>query len=364
MAFRQCAVENMGLSDFWRGRRVFLTGQSGFKGAWLSLWLERLGAEVTAIALPPSTVPSLYALAAPWPDSHHLADIRDRDRLAAHLSRSGAEIVIHMAAQALVRASYTDPTETFSSNIMGTVSLMDAVRQTASVKAVLVITSDKVYSNDGTQRAFSEDDALGGNDPYSASKACTELVCRSYAHSFLSESGVTVATARAGNVIGGGDWAQDRLVPDFIRALERGAPVQLRYPAAVRPWQHVLEPLGGYLTYVQALVERRDTHRPPTSLNFGPPTERFATVANLAEALGHGFGHSRIWEQAPGQWESEAPFLMLDSTLAAKALGWRPLLDTHQTVDWTVAWYREQRNGANMRAFTQQQIAAYEELMA
>ncbi|MCB2013676.1 MAG: CDP-glucose 4,6-dehydratase [Sphingobium sp.] len=357
-------MENMGLADFWKGRRVFVTGQSGFKGAWLCLWLERLGAQVTAVALPPPSEPSLYALAGPWPDSYHFTDIRDRHALADHLRKSEAEIVIHMAAQALVRPSYADPDETFSTNVMGTVSVLDAVRDAPTVKTVLVVTSDKVYANDGAGRAFVESDPLGGKDPYSASKACTELVCASYAHSFMDERGVTLATARAGNVIGGGDWAQDRLVPDFIRALEQGAPLKLRYPDAVRPWQHVLEPLGGYLTYAQALTEGDGAAALPAALNFGPQAQDFATVAELADALGKGFALERAWEQAPGQWASEAPFLTLDSTLAAEALGWRPHLDRQQTVDWTVAWYRAHRDGADMRAFTERQIADYEEMMA
>jgi len=353
----------MGLRDFWRGRRVFLTGQTGFKGAWLSLWLGRLGGEVTAVALPPAPSSSLYSLAGPWPESHHVADIRDGQALAAQLRQSEAEIVIHMAAQALVRLSYADPADTFATNIMGTVNLLDAVRSAASVRTVLVVTSDKVYANDGAGRAFAEGDALGGKDPYSASKACTELVCRSYADSFLNERGVTVATARAGNVIGGGDWAEDRLVPDFIRALERGMPVQLRYPDAVRPWQHVLEPLSGYLAYAQALAEGGGSASLPIALNFGPRTQDFMTVAELAEALGRSCGLERAWEQAPGKWESEAPLLMLDSTLAAQTLDWRARLDREQTIDWTVDWYRAHRDGADMRAFTLRQIAAYEEMM-
>lgn len=364
MAFRRGAVEDMGLNGFWRGRRVFLTGQSGFKGAWLSLWLERLGAQVTAVALPPQTDPSLYALAGPWPESHHVADIRDAQALAAHLRQAEAEIVIHMAAQALVRPSYAAPADTFATNIMGTVNLLDAVRGADSVRTVLVVTSDKVYANDGAGHAFAEGEPLGGKDPYSASKACTELVCESYAHSFLGARGVALATARAGNVIGGGDWAEDRLVPDFIRALECGAPVRLRYPQAVRPWQHVLEPLGGYLAYAQALTESGGAVSLPTALNFGPRSHDFMTVAELAEALGRCFGLERAWEQAPGNWESEAPVLMLESALAADTLGWRARLDRQQTVDWTVDWYRAHRDGADMRAFTLRQIAAYEERVA
>lgn len=364
MEFRQGALESMGLSEFWHGRRVFVTGHTGFKGAWLCLWLERLGAEVAAVALEPGSSPSLYRLAAPWSGTHRIADIREAGPLAACLQASGAEIVIHMAAQALVRPSYADPAGTFATNVMGTVNLLEAVRATPSVTTVLVVTSDKVYANDGLARPFEESDPLGGGDPYSSSKACTELVCRSYAKSFLHERGVALATARAGNVIGGGDWAQDRLVPDFVRALQRGQPVELRYPGAVRPWQHVLEPLGGYLTYARALVQRASDPALPAALNFGPDPQDFATVAELAEELGHGFGMGIAWRQAPGTWQAEAPVLTLNSALAADVLDWHPRLNRGQTVDWTVAWYQAHRQGADMREFSLSQIAAYEELMA
>ncbi|MET0366235.1 MAG: CDP-glucose 4,6-dehydratase [Sphingobium sp.] len=352
----------MALTDFWRGRRVFLTGHTGFKGAWLSLWLERLGASVSAIALPPQTSPSLYALLSPWGDAdHHVGDIRDAAALAAAMQAFAPEIVIHMAAQALVRPSYDDPAETFSTNVMGTVSLLDAVRHSPSVRAVLVVTSDKVYANDGSARAFVEGDPLGGADPYSSSKACTELVCRSYFKSFLRDRGVALATARAGNVIGGGDWAVDRLVPDFISALEAGQPVQLRYPDAVRPWQHVLEPLGGYLAFAEALA-RTGGEGLPDALNFGPDPQAFATVAELAEELGHAFGvEDHAWERAPGEWQAEAPVLTLSSALAGDVLGWHPRLDRGRTIEWTADWYKAYRDGTDMRDFTLHQIADYEE---
>ena len=363
MELRQGALEGMGLNSFWQSRRVFVTGHTGFKGAWLSLWLERLGAEVSALALAPATSPSLYAMAGQWRGEHHIADIRDGAALSGVLQQAEPEIVIHMAAQALVRPSYADPAGTYATNVMGTVNLLDAVRSTPSVRTVLVVTSDKVYANDGQPKAFVESDPLGGSDPYSNSKACTELVCQSYAKSFLREQGVVLATARAGNVIGGGDWAEDRLVPDFIRALEKGEPVMLRYPEAVRPWQHVLEPLGGYLTYACALTEAGDATL-PDALNFGPDAQDFATVAELADQLGRGFGLERSWEQAPGAWAKEAPFLMLNSARAGDVLGWRPCLDRGQTVEWTVSWYDAHRRGADMREFTLRQIAAYEERMA
>lgn len=365
MEFRQGTLEDMGLTDFWQGRRVFVTGQTGFKGAWLSLWLERLGARVSALALAPETAPSLYQILSPWTDAdHHLGDIRDAVALTARLQQAEPEIVIHMAAQALVRRSYADPASTYATNVMGTVNLLEAVRKTPTVRTVLVITSDKVYANDGRGQAFRESDPLGGSDPYSSSKACTELLCRSYAKSFLKEDGIVLATARAGNVIGGGDWAQDRLVPDFVRAMGQGEPVQLRYPEAVRPWQHVLEPLGGYLDFAQALTNGSASGDLPDALNFGPAAQDFATVAELAQDLGNSFGIGRAWEHAPGTWQPEAPVLMLDSTLAGERLEWHPRLDRRQTIEWTAAWYKAHRDGADMRDFTLRQIAAYEDLKA
>lgn len=357
------------MSGFWQGRRVFVTGHTGFKGAWLGLWLERLGARVSALALAPDTSPSLYELLSPWPGAdHQIGDIRDGAGLAARLRQAAPEVVIHLAAQALVRRSYDDPVGTFATNVLGTVHLLEAVRQVPSVRTVLVITSDKVYANDGQGRAYEEPDPLGGADPYSSSKACTELVCRSYAKSFLRDRGVALATARAGNVIGGGDWAKDRLVPDFVRALDRGTPVPLRYPAAVRPWQHVLEPLAGYLAYARALTEGAPPHALadllPDALNFGPAPQDFATVAGIAGELGRAFGLARAWEPAPGTWPAEAPVLTLTSARAGTALGWQPRLDRRQTIEWTAAWYKAYRDGADMRAFSLQQIAAYEEAAA
>ncbi|HEY6870063.1 MAG TPA: CDP-glucose 4,6-dehydratase [Novosphingobium sp.] len=352
----------MGLTDFWQGRRVFVTGHTGFKGAWLCLWLERLGARVSALALAPETSPSLYAVLSPWTGAdHHCGDIRDPAGLAARLTRAEPEVVIHLAAQALVRRSYADPTDTYATNVMGTINLLEAVRQTPSVRTVLAVTSDKVYANDGRGRAFTEPDRLGGADPYSSSKACAELVCQSYAKSFLQEAGIVLATARAGNVIGGGDWAGDRLVPDFVRALDQGVPVQLRYPDATRPWQHVLEPLAGYLAYARALTEAGATGSMPLALNFGPAPQDFATVAELTEELGRGFGADRSWVRAAGEWQAEAPVLTLNSALAATALGWLPRLQRGQAIEWTAAWYRAHRDGADMREFSLRQIAAYEE---
>ena len=354
----------MELAHFWRGRRVFLTGHTGFKGAWLCLWLERLGADVSAVALAPETSHALYGRLGPWPSARHRTqDIRDLSELRPIVCEASPEIVIHMAAQALVRPSYDDPVTTFETNVMGTVNVLEAVRGCSSVKTVLVVTSDKVYANGGYGKPFAESDKLGGADPYSASKACAELVCESYRASFLEKQGVRLATARAGNVIGGGDWATDRLIPDFMRALEQGTPIALRYPAAIRPWQHVLEPLAGYLMYAQALTER-PVGALPWALNFGPDETSFATVADVAETLGTASGAAPSWVQAPGSHAREATILKLDSALASHNLGWRPRLMLREALDWTATWYADDRNGADMRAVSLSQIAAYEERMA
>ncbi|WP_183746497.1 CDP-glucose 4,6-dehydratase [Rhizobium sp. BK196] len=354
----------MGLTDFWNGRRVFLTGHTGFKGSWLSLWLEKLGAEVAAVSLEPETSPSLYARLSPWNgQGHHIADIRDAAAFKQRLIDFEPEIVIHMAAQALVRRSYENPTETFATNVMGTANVLDAVRDTPSVRTVLVVTSDKVYANNGSGVPFIESDTLGGKDPYSNSKACTELVVQSYRDSFFKGRDISVATVRAGNVIGGGDWSKDRLIPDFIRAFESSQPIQLRYPQAIRPWQHVLEPLGGYLAFAEALTVS-DEAELPDALNFGPDPQSFATVADLAEALGLAHGVNDVWKQAPGAHLPEAPALTLSSALALSTIGWRPRLSLQQTIDWTAAWYKANREGADMRAFSLGQIAAYEEAIS
>lgn len=354
----------MGLTDFWNGRRVFLTGHTGFKGSWLSLWLEKLGAEVAAVSLEPETSPSLYARLSPWNgQGHHIADIRDAAAFKQRLTDFEPEIVIHMAAQALVRRSYENPAETFATNVMGTANVLDAVRETPSVRTVLVVTSDKVYANNGSGVPFIESDTLGGKDPYSNSKACTELVVQSYRDSFFKGCDISVATVRAGNVIGGGDWSRDRLIPDFIRAFESHQPILLRYPQAIRPWQHVLEPLGGYLAFAEALT-LSDEKELPEALNFGPDPQSFATVCELADALGLAHGVKDVWKQAPGTHLPEAPALTLSSALALSAIGWRPRLSLQQTIDWTAAWYKANREGADMRAFSLGQIAAYEEAIS
>lgn len=341
---------------------MFLTGHTGFKGSWLTLWLERLGATVAAVSLEPDTYPSLYSNIYPHGSRYHYcADICDEESIRRFMVEFKPEIVIHMAAQALVYRSYNDPRGTFLTNVIGTVSVLEAIRATASVRTVIVVTSDKVYANDGGGAPFTESDVLGGKDPYSTSKACTELVCQSYRDAFFSDRDIRLATVRAGNVVGGGDWSKDRLVPDCLRAIESGEPIRLRSPEAIRPWQHVLEPLDGYLRFARALTERPNDGL-PTALNFGPEPTSFATVSQVATAIGATHNVENVQVVGEDKRFLEATILTLNSDLANHILGWRPRLNFSQTIDWTVAWYRAHRAGADMRAFTLSQIASYEEM--
>jgi len=343
---------------FWDGRRVLLTGHTGFKGAWLALWLQQLGARVSALALPPDTEPSLYRLAEVEVEREVLSDLGEPAAIGELAAETRPSIVIHMAAQALVLRSYRDPLGTFRSNVLGTANLLDAVRRVPAVDAVLVVTSDKVYANTGEGRPFTEDDRLGGRDPYSASKACAELITASFRGSFFGgEDAPRVATARAGNVIGGGDWSPDRLVPDIIRARTRGTPIVLRYPEAVRPWQHVLEPLAGYLMMAQAMVE--GAIAPPLSLNFAPACANFRSVAQLVEAFDTAFGGGSGWVASEGEHHYEAGLLTLSAERAETQLGWRPQLDFPETVGWTADWYRHFWHQGDLRRVTLDQIEAY-----
>jgi len=346
---------------FWRNRRVLLTGHTGFKGAWLSLWLEELGADVVGLALPPDTEPALYSLVAPVMGLRsRVGDIRDPVIVAEVVAQARPQIVIHMAAQALVRRSYRLPVETFSTNVLGTALLLDRLRAVDGLQAVLVITTDKVYHHDGDAHPFAEHDRLGGADPYSASKAAAELITASMGASFLTKAGVAVATARAGNVIGGGDWSEDRLIPDIWRAVTAGEPLRLRHPHATRPWQHVLEPLAGYMRYAERLAGGAD---PPRTLNFGPPPGDVASVADVADAMLDAM-HAKIrWIPDGGDQPEEAQHLTLDPTLAKRSLGWRPRLDARQAVQWTADWYRAVASGTPARTVTLDQIARYEALL-
>ncbi len=360
MGFRRRPLEDVVVTpSFWRGRRVFLTGHTGFKGAWLALWLHKLGAEVSGYALLPPTQPSLFEGARISElVTSIMADIRDLPRLTAALRDANPELVFHLAAQALVRRSYADPIETFSSNLMGTVNLLDAMRSCPSVRAAVVVTSDKCYENRGLERGYVETDPLGGFDPYSSSKACAEIATAAYRRSFFGD-GPAVATARAGNVIGGGDWAIDRLVPDAVRAYCSGQPVRLRYPYATRPWQHVLDPLAGYLLLAEKLLEGEVCAE---AWNFGPADDHVAPVAQVVEALARKWGRDRAWEQDSGRHPHEAQLLGLDAGKAHTRLGWAPHLDMAQTIDWTAEWYLAWHDGADMRQVSELQLDRYRNL--
>lgn len=353
--------------DFWRGRRVFLTGHTGFKGGWLALWLSSLGAKVTGYALPPPTDPSLFELTRLHElVDHEVGDIRDPQPLTAAMRRAAPEVVIHMAAQPIVRASYDAPADTFATNVLGTAHVLDAVRASPGVRAVVVVTSDKCYENREWHWGYREDEAMGGADPYSASKGCTELVAASYRRSFFpadryDQHGVALATVRAGNVVGGGDWAADRLVPDAMQAFSRGETLTLRYPGAVRPWQHVLEPLAGYLA-----VARRLAAEGPAwgeGWNFGPGEEGERTVAAVVERLAALWGDGARWAVTGEPQPHEARFLKLDCSKARARLGWRPRLDFAATLALAVDWRRAYVEGGDMRATTLAQIAGYAQML-
>jgi len=344
---------------FWAGRRVLLTGHTGFKGGWLALWLQELGAEVYGYALPAPVEPSLWQvarLAERVPGT--LADIRDAQRVAEVVAAFRPEVVLHLAAQPLVRESYRVPADTYATNVMGTVNLLDALGRSDSVRAVLVVTSDKCYENREWLWPYRESDGLGGHDPYSSSKACVELLCASWRESFLRESGVALATARAGNVIGGGDWSVDRLLPDILRAWQAGQSLTLRFPQAVRPWQHVLEPLHGYLRLAQALVEQGQAVA--SAWNFGPDNEGLVSVGELVQRLAQYWPGQAPWTvEATGQ-PHEAGLLALDSSQARARLGWRPLWTLQQAIERTLDWHQAWQAGEDMQTFSRTQIAAYQ----
>ena len=343
---------------FWRGRRVFLTGHTGFKGGWLSLWLSAMGADVQGFALPPPTEPSLFREARlDTVVAHTVGDIRDGAALAAAIHRFGPDIIIHMAAQPLVLHSYQQPVETYATNVMGTVHLLEAARSCTTAQVTLIITSDKCYDNRDSLWGYREPDPMGGHDPYSNSKACAELVTAAYAGSFFAALGRALASVRAGNVIGGGDWARDRLMTDLIGSLiENRAPV-LRSPASVRPWQHVLEPLSGYLLAIEHLAARPVAG---AAWNFGPDPAGEVTVGEVADRVCAlwGGGIRPVIEDNAGRGK-EARLLTLDSTKARRELGWRPRWGLERTLAETVRWYRAWQAGTEMRQFTLEQIAAY-----
>jgi CDP-glucose 4,6-dehydratase len=345
--------------EFWSGRRVVVIGNTGFKGSWLSLWLHRLGARVGGLSLPPPTEPSLFALTG-LPDlvPTRYGDIRDLGTIRSAFRELQPDTVFHLAAQPLVRRSYREPVETYATNVMGTVHVLEAIRSVPSVRGVIVVTSDKCYEDRDWPWAYRETEAMGGHDPYSSSKGCAELVTAAYRRSFLSSIGV--ATARAGNVIGGGDWAEDRLLPDCIRALGAGNAIAIRNPAAVRPWQHVLEPLCGYLK----LAERLDADAAGfgDAWNFGPAEQEARPVAWIASRIIERWGDGATWFHATDDAPHEAATLKVDAARARERLGWAPRLRLDDALAWTVGWHRRLAAGEPALALTDQQIARYSEL--
>lgn len=344
---------------FWQGKRVFVTGHTGFKGPWLALWLADMGAEVHAFSLPPPTQPNMFGICdvASRLKSNTMADIRDGAALGAAMRAAKPQVVLHLAAQSLVRESYADPVGTFSTNVMGTVNVLEAVRHTPGIQSVVSVTTDKCYENREWVWAYRENEALGGHDPYSASKGCAELVTASYRRSFMEAGNTQLASARAGNVIGGGDWAKDRLIPDFLRALDAGVTLTIRSPKATRPWQHVLEPLSGYLSLAERLFT--DGREFAEAWNFGPEETDAKPVQWIVERLcGLVPGSSYQVDKSPQP--HEANYLKLDSSKAKAALGWRPRWNLETALANTLSWHRAWRRGDDMAAVSISQIREYE----
>ena len=349
---------------FWLGKRVFLTGHTGFKGSWLSLWLQSLGAAVTGYALQAPTNPSLFEVARVGESmTSIIEDIRDLPTLQQALQAARPDIVIHMAAQPLVRYSYQNPVQTYATNVMGTVHLLEAVRNSPSVKAVVNITTDKCYENREWVWSYRENEPMGGYDPYSNSKGCAELVSSAYRSSFFNadnhaQSGVALATVRAGNVIGGGDWAQDRLIPDILTAFEQGKRLDIRNPHAIRPWQHVLEPLRGYLTLAERLFEHGPSYA--EGWNFGPNDEDAKPVSWVAEQMAAMWGNNVQWQFDTNEHPHEANYLKLDISKARSRLNWHPALRLNDALKLTIDWSKQHQAGADMHKLTLAQIHAYQ----
>jgi CDP-glucose 4,6-dehydratase len=351
-------------ADFWRGKRVFLTGHTGFKGGWLALWLHRLGAEVTGYALAPPSDPSLFETAAVGDilAKSYIADVRDADTLFEAVRAAQPEIVFHLAAQPILRTSYREPVATFATNVMGTVHLLEALRGIDSLRAALVITSDKCYENREWAWGYRENEAMGGHDPYASSKGCAELVTAAYRRSFFAGKPCAIASARAGNVIGGGDWAVDRLLPDLVRAFSTGQPVTLRNPGAIRPWQYVLEPLGGYLLLAERLYAGGAGYA--GGWNFGPRDEDALSVSEVVTQVAARWGDGARWSIDTALQPHEAHYLKLDCSLAHSRLGWKPRMNLDMTIQCTLDWYRALQTGQDMHLFSQAQIADFVALSA
>ncbi|HZE92618.1 MAG TPA: CDP-glucose 4,6-dehydratase [Rhizobacter sp.] len=345
-------------ADFWKGKRVFLTGHTGFKGSWLSLWLQSLGAEVGGLALAPASEPNLFTVAKVADGmSSVIGDIRHLDTVRTAMTSFKPDVVVHMAAQALVRLSYQEPVETYATNVMGTVHVLEAARGVGSVRCIVNVTTDKCYDNRERERGYREDEPMGGHDPYSSSKGCAELVTSAYRRSFMQTSGVALASARAGNVIGGGDWATDRLVPDILRAFERGEPVRIRNPNSTRPWQHVLEPLSGYLTLAEHLWNSGQAFA--EGWNFGPANADAKPVQWIVERMVQAWGQGASWQLDAGEHPHEAHFLKLDIAKAQNRLDWHPRWPLQTALDHITGWHRAWLAKQDMRALCLAQIGQY-----
>lgn len=352
---------------FWRGRSVFLTGHTGFKGSWLSIWLDALGAKVTGYALDPPTDPNLFQQANVADCVRSIrADVRDFERLQAAMAACPPDVVIHMAAQSVVRRGYEDPIETYSSNVMGSVHVFEAIRRLKRSCVVVNVTSDKCYENREWLWGYRESEPMGGRDPYSNSKGCAELVTSAYRESYFPPAsferhGVALASVRAGNAIAGGDWTSDQLIPDLVRAFLAGRPCLIRNPSAIRPWQFVLEPLHGYLVVAERLAE--DANAFASAWNFGPQETDAKPVAWIADELARLWGNGACWRQDAGAHPREAHFLKLDASKARACLDWRPVLPLRQSLGWIIEWYRAFQAGSDLSSLTRAQIARYEALI-
>jgi CDP-glucose 4,6-dehydratase len=344
---------------FWKGKRVLITGHTGFKGSWLSLWLQSMGAELRGIALPPPTTPALFDEAQVVNGMEHfIADIRDYEKIRSLMENFKPEIVIHMAAQPLVRLSYQQPIETYSTNVMGTVHILEAARHVDSVRAIVNVTTDKCYENKEWVWGYRESEPMGGYDPYSSSKGCAELVSGAFRKSFFEGRDISLASVRAGNVIGGGDWAVDRLIPDILRAFEKKQPVQIRHPHAIRPWQHVLEPLSGYLILAQSLYENGQTNA--EGWNFGPRCEDAQPVQRIVEQLCEIWGQGATWVLQPGNHFHEANYLKLDISKAQQRLKWHPRWSLETALLRIAEWHKAWLSGINMHDYCLTQINHYQ----
>lgn len=359
-------MEDLVTHPFWKGKKVLITGHTGFKGSWLSLWLQNKGASVIGYSLLPPTKPSFFELGRIFEGMISITgDVRDLNHLKEVIKKHQPEIVFHMAAQPLVRYSYTNPLETYSTNVMGTVNLLEVVRQTDFVRAVLIITSDKCYENTGKSSGYQEMDPMGGHDPYSSSKGCAELITSAYRNSFFSGEvcqthRVSLASARAGNVIGGGDWALDRLVPDIMQSVIQNQRVIIRNPKAIRPWQHVLEPLAGYVRLVERLWDHDSVYA--CGWNFGPGDEDCKPVDWIVNELTHRWPTQIEWVLDSGENPHEAVYLKLDCTKSKNKLGWKPRLNLSDAIEWIVEWYQEYLKGNSVRKISECQISRYESM--